>query len=303
MKTILFAENVENYQTLCGYAGALGAEATALYVGPAAGADQIAALGAKVINFGERPEGTLLECYAGAFKDAIAAEGADLALFYTSKRAQCIAGKVAAMSGVAVVNDTATIQAAADGIELSRNVYGGAASQVVKASGLVIALVGEGLLEPVALSGSGSVEAGAEVSCGCNVKVVAVEPKAEAKVNLGAAKLIVGVGRGISSEDNLHTAEGIAAQMGAEIACTRPIAEGEGWLPTSRYLGVSGATVKPDLYLALGISGQVQHLVGINESKTIIAVNKDKSAPIFKHCDVGLVADIQAVLPALQAAF
>jgi electron transfer flavoprotein alpha subunit len=84
------------------------------------------------------------------------------------------------------------------------------------------------------------------------------------------------------------------------VACSRPIAEGLGWLPKNRYLGVSGAVISPKVYLALGISGQVQHLVGVNGSKAIVAINKDKNAPIFGHCDLGLVADLEAVLPELS---
>jgi len=89
--------------------------------------------------------------------------------------------------------------------------------------------------------------------------------------------------------------------VGGETACTRPIAEGEGWMAHSRYLGVSGAVVKPDVYIGLGVSGQVQHTVGMAESQFVVAVNKDKNAPIMKHCDLGLVADLEKVLPVLAA--
>ena len=83
------------------------------------------------------------------------------------------------------------------------------------------------------------------------------------------------------------------------MACTRPIAEGEGWMAQSRYLGVSGAVVKPDVYVGLGVSGQVQHTVGMAESQFVVAVNKDKNAPIMRQCDLGLVADLEKALPAL----
>ena len=99
--------------------------------------------------------------------------------------------------------------------------------------------------------------------------------------------------------ENVVVAAGVAKAIGAELACSRPIAEGVGWLPKSRYLGVSGAVIQPDVYLALGISGQVQHMVGVNGATTIVAINKDKSAPIFTHCDLGLVADLSEVLPTL----
>ena len=93
--------------------------------------------------------------------------------------------------------------------------------------------------------------------------------------------------------------EALAQKMGAELACSRPIAEGEKWMPKNRYPGVSGVVVKPEVYVACGISGQVQHMVGVNEARVIIAVNKDKNAPIFKHCDYGIVGDLNKVVPAL----
>lgn len=120
-------------------------------------------------------------------------------------------------------------------------------------------------------------------------------------VDLGSAKVVVCVGRGIQNKQNLGKAQEYAARIGGETACTRPIAEGEGWMAHSRYLGVSGAVVKPDVYIGLGVSGQVQHTVGMAESQFVVAVNKDKNAPIMKHCDLGLVADLEKVLPVLAA--
>jgi len=124
-------------------------------------------------------------------------------------------------------------------------------------------------------------------------------PKAEQKMDLGAASVVIGGGRGIGSAEHVGVAAGVAKAIGAELACSRPIAEGVGWLPKSRYLGASGAVIQPDVYLALGISGQVQHMVGVNGAATIVAINKDKSAPIFHHCDLSLVADLSAALPTL----
>lgn len=90
--------------------------------------------------------------------------------------------------------------------------------------------------------------------------------------------------------------------MGAELACSRPIAEGEHWMERERYIGVSGVMVKADVYLAAGISGQIQHMVGARDSRVIIAVNKDKNAPIFRFADYGIVGDLYKVLPALTKA-
>lgn len=118
-------------------------------------------------------------------------------------------------------------------------------------------------------------------------------------VNLNAAGRVVGVGRGFSKEENLSIARDFAAAFNAEIGCTRPIAEEERWLPPERYIGVSGAMIKPAVYVAAGISGQVQHTVGVNDAGLIIAINKDENAPIFKNCDYGIIGDVTEVLPIL----
>ena len=99
-------------------------------------------------------------------------------------------------------------------------------------------------------------------------------------------------GRGFAAEEDLQKARDLAAKLGGAIACSRPLTEGVNWLPTELYVGVSGITVTPKLYIAAGISGQMQHMVGANRSATVIAVNKDKNAPIFKQCDFGIVGDL-----------
>jgi electron transfer flavoprotein alpha subunit len=125
-------------------------------------------------------------------------------------------------------------------------------------------------------------------------------PFQEAKqaVDLSQAERIVSVGRGIKSQDNIAIAEKLAKAMGAEIAASRPICD-NGWLPMDRQIGSSGQTVAPKLYLALGISGAIQHLVGMKGARTIVAVNKDADAPIFEVADYGIVGDLFEIVPAL----
>ena len=125
-------------------------------------------------------------------------------------------------------------------------------------------------------------------------------PFQEAKqaVDLGQAERIVSVGRGIKSQENIGIAEKLAAAMGAELAASRPICD-NGWLPMARQIGSSGQTVAPKLYVALGISGAIQHLVGMKGSRTIVAINKDAEAPIFEVADYGIVGDLFDIVPAL----
>jgi electron transfer flavoprotein alpha subunit len=125
-------------------------------------------------------------------------------------------------------------------------------------------------------------------------------PFKEAKqaVDLSQAERIVAVGRGIKSQEHIKLAEDLAKAMGAEIAASRPICDA-GWLPMDRQIGSSGQTVAPKLYVALGISGAIQHLVGMKGARTIVAVNKDAEAPIFEIADYGIAADLFEVIPAI----
>jgi electron transfer flavoprotein alpha subunit len=119
-------------------------------------------------------------------------------------------------------------------------------------------------------------------------------------VDLSQAELIVAVGRGIKTQENIAIAKRLAVELGAELAASRPICD-NGWLPMERQVGSSGQTVAPKLYLALGISGAIQHLVGMKGSRTIVAINKDAEAPIFEVADYGIVGDLFEIVPALVA--
>ena len=167
---------------------------------------------------------------------------------------------------------------------------------------LVTIQIGAFRADAVQKGGSAAVK---KVDVQIDVAAIRQRPEApfrEAKqaVDLGQAERIVAVGRGIKSQENIPLAEKLAKAMGAEVAASRPICD-NGWLPMERQIGSSGQTVAPKLYVALGISGAIQHLVGMKGSRTIVAINKDAEAPIFEVADYGIVGDLFEIAPALIA--
>ena len=122
--------------------------------------------------------------------------------------------------------------------------------------------------------------------------------EAKQAVDLTQAPILVSIGRGIKAPENIPLAEKLAKAIGGELCASRPICD-EGWLPMDRQIGSSGQTVSPKLYLALGISGAIQHVVGMKGSRTIAAINKDPNAPIFEVADYGIVGDLFEIVPAL----
>ena len=145
-------------------------------------------------------------------------------------------------------------------------------------------------------------EIGADIDA-ASIRQQPEEPFQEAKaaVDLSEAERIVAVGRGIKGQEHLQLAERLAKAFGAELAASRPICDA-GWLPMERQIGSSGQTVAPKLYVAVGISGAIQHVVGIKGARTIVAINKDPEAPIFEVADYGIVGDLFEVVPAIIAA-
>jgi len=149
-------------------------------------------------------------------------------------------------------------------------------------------------------SGAAVVETFSPQLNAANIRQVPEAPFREAArgVDLAAAERIVSVGRGIKEKENIPVVEALAEALGAELAASRPICDA-GWLPMERQVGSSGQTVAPKMYLAVGISGAIQHLVGMKGAKTIVAINKDADAPIFEVADYGIVGDLFEVVPAL----
>lgn len=131
------------------------------------------------------------------------------------------------------------------------------------------------------------------------IEVVNIEKEEKEGVNIEAAEIIVSVGKGFKRKEDIELAIKLAKILGGELGCSRPIAADLKWLSEERWIGLSGHKVKPKLYIAVGISGQTQHIAGIRDSEVIVAINNDPDAPIFKYADYGIVGDLYKVLPKL----
>ncbi len=212
------------------------------------------------------------------------------------------APKLAARFGKSLISDCIRAQASGSAITFTRRIFLGKLDSDVVSDGAapVFATFQSGAYRPdQAKKGSGAAVEEMVVEAG-EIRMTPEAPFQEVKqaVDLSKADIIIAVGRGIKSKDNLALAEKLAEVLGADLAASRPICDAE-WLPIDRQIGSSGQTVAPKLYVALGISGAIQHLVGMKNSGTIVAINKDPEAPIFDIADYGIVGDLFEAVPVL----
>lgn len=255
-----------------------------------------AVLGSKATVLTCASEGTFLNLIPAVMKK-LENEKPDAVITANTKNGRLIAGLLAAKFDTLVLSDLSDLSIEPEGVCASRIVYGGAAVREELVSGTAVLCLGSGLLSDETADGEAEL---VEVAEQADAVVFIEKRQKESKtVNLAAAKRVVCAGRGVSNEEVLAVLQNLANAIDAEVGCTRPVSEENRWLPTERYIGVSGAMVKPDFYLAVGVSGQIQHMVGCNQAGVIFAVNKDKNAPIFKQCDYGIVGDTAIVLPAV----
>lgn len=212
------------------------------------------------------------------------------------------APKLAARFKKSLISDCIRAQVSGSAITFTRRIFLGKLDADVVSDGEppVFATFQSGAFRPDQVAkGTGAPTEAMEVEVG-DIRMTPEAPFQEVKaaVDLSKADIIVAVGRGIKSKDNLALAEKLAEVLGADLAASRPICDAE-WLPIDRQIGSSGQTVAPKLYVALGISGAIQHLVGMKNSGTIVAINKDPEAPIFDIADYGIVGDLFEAVPVL----
>ena len=247
--------------------------------------------------------GAMWEDYTYALAEKAVIDCPSLIWVGATKRGRSLAALLAAIIDCPCISEGKNIRVLDGRVTADRMVMGGLANKVVSTDApTTIITVSAGTYEARASDPgrSGSIEV--LVLPSAKVKVTGRHLRESSQVNLNAAKRVVGVGRGFVEKADLALAEELAKALGAELACSRPIAEFLNWMPEERYLGISGQVIKPDLYIAIGISGQPQHVYGVRDARVIVSINKDENAPMNETADYSIVGDLREVLPALSSA-
>jgi len=287
-----------------------GGEVHALLLGPpgiAAKASQIGQYGADVVIVVEHaglanysPEVTMATA-----ADRLKSGGYRAAVFSTTAQGRDLAPRVAARLGVSIVTDVLSFEIEGDSIVVRHpmNIGKVIATIAIAAKPAIIAMR-PNVIAPARNAKAGRVETvqPAIDPASARVKVIETRQGGGGKLDLAEAPVVIAGGRGLRAAENFKLVEDLASAFGnAAIGATRAVTD-DGWRPHSDQIGQTGRLVSPQLYIAVGISGAVQHLAGMRTSNTIVAVNKDKDAPIFKVADYGIVGDVFEVIPALTEA-
>ncbi|HEX2716107.1 MAG TPA: electron transfer flavoprotein subunit alpha/FixB family protein [Gemmatimonadaceae bacterium] len=287
-----------------------GGEVHALLVGAPGIGGKAAALGAHgadVVHVCEHAGFEHANAEAGA---ALAAEllkriGARAAVFPASASGRDLAPRVAAKLGVGVASDVVSVAAVGGAIHARHPSYTGKVITTLALTGTpAVIAIRPNVFTPRESARAGRVEtvAPAVDPAASKVKVRETKAGSRAKLDLSEAPVIVSGGRGLKSAENFKLVEDLAAAFGnAAVGATRAVTD-DGWRPHSDQIGQTGRVVSPELYVAVGISGAIQHLAGMRTSRTIVAINKDREAPIFKIADYGIVGDVFDIVPALTEA-
>ena len=243
--------------------------------------------------------------YCLALSQVINAAKPEMVLFPHTYQVRDFAPKLAAMLGKGMIGDCVGYRAEGEKLIFVRQMFQGKTAADVTFQGaapwFASFQAGAFRSDLVAAHPSGKAPVN-PISVDLRPEQIHTKPlelfkEAKSAVDLTQAPLIVAIGRGIKAPENIPQAEALAKAIGGEIAASRPICD-EGWLPMERQIGSSGQTVAPKLYLALGISGAIQHVVGMKGARTIVAINKDQNAPFFEIADYGVVGDIFEIIPA-----
>lgn len=277
-----------------------GGRVVAVVAGPETLATDVARCDVDEVQWLAVEDGLPPEAYAGPVAEAVGALAPDLVAGSGRPGDRVLLAAAAARLDCPILTGVTSIQyePGQAAIVVDRSVFGGIAETTEQLNGTVAVVLaaggpGEGPPVPVTplttATGPGP------------VRVLQTSGRDAASIDLSAASRVLAVGRGVRRREDLAMVDALAAALGAAVGCSRPLAEGLGWYPRDRYIGVSGQQVAPSLYVAVGISGEVQHMSGCREARTMVAVNQDPEALVFAESDYAVVGDLYQVLPALTA--
>lgn len=238
------------------------------------------------------------QSYSKALSDVAAAENATVVVISNTYSGKSIAPRMAVRLNAALATNVVALPDLTNGFVVKRGVFSGKGFAYVNLSKTNKILA----LTPNSIEVSESPVAATQMDFNAESGAVATQitgvNKVSGKIPLTEAEIVVSAGRGMKGPENWHMVETLAQQLGAATACSKPVSD-MGWRPHSEHVGQTGITIKPNLYIAIGISGAIQHLAGVSSSKVIVVVNKDPEAPFFKAADYGIVGDAFEVLPKL----
>jgi electron transfer flavoprotein alpha subunit len=242
------------------------------------------------------------KAHTKAVADAAGAAGATVVVSSFSQNGKLLAPRIAVRLKAGYVPGASELPTFNGNVmNATKNVYSGKAKASYQAStDIKVIAVSPNSLSPVKVSGTAAIEAftPSSVSDADFTTTVKSVDKAVGEISLPEADLVVSAGRGLKGPENWGMIESLAHELGAATACSRPVSDVD-WRPHHEHVGQTGITVKPNLYIAIGISGAIQHLAGVNQSKVIVVINSDPEAPFFKAADYGIVGDAFQVVPAL----
>lgn len=282
-------------------------DVTALYLGQidSAELEKTGNYGAsKVLHVNdERLNNGIIQAYASVLAQAIEKTGAQIVVLAKSALGDPVAARVAVKANASFVSNVTELPDTSGGFKVTRSIYTGKAFATVEMTSEVKIIAIKKNAVELSESGNTAAVEPFDAQLGDSdfaVKITSVE-KQEGDVLLPEADIVVSGGRGLKGPENWGMLEELAKELGAATGCSKPVSD-MGWRPHHEHVGQTGVKVSPTLYIAVGISGAIQHLAGVNSSKVIVVINKDEEAPFFKAADYGIAGDAFEVVPKLTEA-
>jgi electron transfer flavoprotein alpha subunit len=289
-------------------AAKMGTSVTALALGSKVSADELAKTGSaganKVLHVNdEKLNPGIIQAYASVIAQAMDKESSDILVLATSSLGDPVAARVAIKVNASLASNVAELPDTSSGFKVKRSIYTGKAfAHVELNSDKKILAIKKNAVEMKETGASAEIEAFSPnlADADFNAKITDTK-KQTGTILLPEADIVVSGGRGMKGPENWGLIEDLASALGAGTGCSKPVSDMD-WRPHHEHVGQTGVKVSPSLYVAVGISGAIQHLAGVNSSKYIVVINKDAEAPFFKAADYGIVGDAFEILPKLTEA-